>query len=199
MKVIKLVFVIAFSVIGLLLVKQADTQANDLTKRFNPHEQLKPVQAAYLADEANMVKDAPALRTTRRISIPYGFRPALPILAAGSQVETTGHGGCTAGEQVTVAITITQPASGAVATGENEHTCTGQLQIWRSVLTADTPTPFEEEAAEACGLATSRDGADITDTYAWCRDVVLVVFDHHLYLPLSVQGEAEPIWSPVTR
>ena len=57
----------------------------------------------------------------------------LPIQAAGRLVVASRHGGCTADEQVTVAITITQSTSGAIATGETGQTCTGKLQNWTSV------------------------------------------------------------------
>lgn len=128
---------------------------------------------------------SPAIRPTYRISIPYGFQANLPVMNVGQQtIRASGHGGCTAGEHVTVAITVTQAISGAIATGENEHTCTGELQMWTSVITADTPTPFVAGAAQACGFATSYDGIYVSDTFDWCRDVSLFIVSDQIYIPL---------------
>ena len=128
---------------------------------------------------------APALRATRRISIPYGYQTPLPIMNAGHEVVASGHGGCTVGQQATVAITITQSMNNAIATGEDVHMCTGQLHLWNATVTADSASLFTNGDAEACGFATTRDSSgEVTDTYKWCRDVVLVSVEPELYLPL---------------
>ncbi|MCA9974040.1 MAG: hypothetical protein KC425_27700 [Anaerolineales bacterium] len=53
--------------------------------------------------------------------------------------------------------------------------------------TAVSTPAFTAGPAEACGLATSRAGSTITDTYAWCKDVDLVIVDQQIYLPLVLQ------------
>lgn len=95
----------------------------------------------------------------------------------------SGHGGCTAGEQFTVAVTITQYTSGAMATGETQGTCTGILQNWSSLATTVSTTSLAAGPAEACGFATTRENGYITDTYEWCLDMSLVSLDQQLYLP----------------
>ncbi len=177
---------------GFSFVQYSTLKANDTHKRASSHQSfaktifLHSTGADVETRAMNTAITAPAIRATHLISIPYGFQTPLPILDSGREVKASGHGGCTAGEQVTVAITITQSTSGAIATGENEHTCTGQLQTWSSVVTADTPSDFVDGAGEACGFATSRDGSDVTDTYKWCRDVVLATLNEQIYLPMVV-------------
>lgn len=127
------------------------------------------------------------MRSSLRISIPYGFDTPLPILNGGSEVIASGHGGCTDGQQVTVAITITQAASSAVATGEKVQNCNGMLQTWSAVTTATTSDLFVNGAAEACGFATTRDGTYITDTFNWCKDVNLVELNEQTYLPIAIK------------
>lgn len=125
------------------------------------------------------------IRSTRRISIPYGFDAMLPILPGGAELLASGHGACTADQQVTLAITVTQPSSSAQATAETQQLCSGQLQNWRVTVAPVGPYLFSEGAAEACGFATTRDAGNITDTYEWCRDVALVVVTPRVYVPMS--------------
>jgi len=120
---------------------------------------------------------------TRRISVPFGFDTPLPVIGAGRKVVVSGHGGCTAGEEVTVAITVTQTSSGAVATGQEQQLCSGELQTWSSVATAVSATVFANGPAESCGLATTRANGYVTDTFEWCKDVDLVALTQEAYLP----------------
>lgn len=124
-----------------------------------------------------------SIHSTQRISIPYGFDTPLPVIDAGRKVVVSGHGGCTAGEQVTVAITVTQASGGAVATGQKEQVCSGELQTWSGIATAVSSSSFANGPAESCGLATTRDNGYVTDTFAWCKDVDLVALTQEIYLP----------------
>ncbi len=127
------------------------------------------------------------LYSTRRISVPFGFDTPLPVIDAGRNVVVSGHGGCTDGEQVTVAITVTQTSSSAVATGQHEQQCNGGLQTWSSVVTAVSTSSFGDGPAETCGLATTRDNGAVTDTFEWCKDVDLVTLTPAAFLPMVFQ------------
>jgi hypothetical protein len=131
----------------------------------------------------------PEIRATLRISIPYGFDTPLPVLAEGRDVIASGHGGCTADEQVTVAVTITQSTSGAIATGQTQQTCTGELQTWSVRVTANTTATLATAPGEACGLASTREGGYVTDTYDWCKDVDLLRLDQRVFLPVNISPE----------
>jgi len=110
------------------------------------------------------------IRATERISIPYGFASTLPLSSDGHNVYAIGHGGCTENEEVTVAVTVTQSATGAVATGQWQGTCTGELQHWIAEATIVTGEAFEAGAAEVCGVATTRSADEVTDTDDWCPE-----------------------------
>jgi hypothetical protein len=126
------------------------------------------------------------IQATTRISIPFGFQTPLPALHAGRDVLASGHGGCTADELVTVVVTVTQSSSGAVATGEHQWTCTGELQTWSLLVAANTSASFSSAAGQACGLATTRSGGYVTDSFDWCKDVDLLRLDQQLYLPVTL-------------
>jgi len=120
------------------------------------------------------------LLPTRAISIPFGFDSPLILRDAGQHLLINGHGGCAAGQIVTVDLTITQTASLALATGQIQEICTGDLQFWKADLTADSGR-FVPGPAHACGLATTHlDGVE-TDSFDWCRDITLVMY---VYLPI---------------
>lgn len=110
------------------------------------------------------------IRATERISIPYGFASTLPLSIDGQNVYAIGHGGCTENEEVTVAVTVTQSATGVVATGQWQGTCTGELQHWIADAAVVAGDAFEAGAAEVCGLATTRSEGEVTDTDEWCPE-----------------------------
>lgn len=133
------------------------------------------------------------IRAPQRISIPYGIAPILPLLGEGRDVVVYGHGGCTAEETVTIAISITQPVYGAVALGEIVEECTGALDHWQLTATAVTTASLTPGPAEACGTATTRLDDEVTDVMSWCRaePAQLVEFTHHLHLPLLARSAVE--------
>lgn len=120
------------------------------------------------------------IQLTERISIPFGIAPVLPLHDVGETVVVSGHGGCTADETVTVVISVTQ-SSGATARGQIDQTCRGQMQQWQLIATVETGVGLALGNAEACGVATTRSDGKVTDTFDWCRDVVL---GRPTYLPL---------------
>jgi hypothetical protein len=161
--------VIGFTLFGVSLVK-----AGTRRLRTSPAVSAAPARrAAPEAIGAYGVPRLPSIKASYRISIPFGFGTPLPILDQGQSVLTNGHGGCTAGEQVTVAVTVTQAATGAEATGGTQESCTGELQRWNAQVTLQSGGPFVAGEAQACGYAVTRDGDEVTDTYPWCRDITL--------------------------
>jgi hypothetical protein len=123
------------------------------------------------------------IQSTRRISIPFGIATPLMLRDLGRSVLVAGHGGCTAAQQVTVQVTLTQTATAALATGQTEEVCTGELQSWSSIAVDTTGVRLVAEPAQVCGVAETREGDSLTDRFAWCRDVDLV---YGLYLPLAL-------------
>lgn len=131
-------------------------------------------------DQTEDVDGQIRIQLTERISIPFGIAPVLPLHDVGEKVVVSGHGGCTADETVTVVISVTQ-ATGASAIGQADQLCTGSLQQWTLLATVNTEASLMLGDAEACGVATTRSDGKATDTFAWCRDVVL---GRPTYLPL---------------
>lgn len=124
-----------------------------------------------------------SIRAASGISIPFGIQLSLPLGPDGHSVVVRGHGGCTENELVTIEITVTHMTAPVVATGQKEVPCMGALQHWSLIASADIPLPAG--LAEACGLATTR-ADDVTDSYAWCRNVDLAWRN---VLPLVLQSE----------
>lgn len=196
-RTVKKLLLIVLLITGIFLIKHLDARARETLgqESLRPataktvalpalNELLQPVEPGAQPVAINTLNSAPPIRVTSLISIPYGFDTPLPIMEAGREVVASGHGGCTAGEQVTVAITITQSTSGAMATGETDDTCNGELQFWNALASTVTTSDFTADAAEACGLATTSDDGYVTDTYAWCRDVDLIAVDPWIFLPI---------------
>lgn len=164
-------------------MQQASAQMSNNDKQTIAHSDQLNVVLETDPDEMN----APSLRPSLRISIPYGFDTPLPVINGGGEVVASGHGGCTDGQQVTIAVTVTQTTSGAVATGEKVQDCTGEEQNWSAIATVDTVDLLAAGTAEACGLATTRDNGSVTDTFDWCVDVDLVEADISTYLPIIMK------------
>lgn len=132
-------------------------------------------------------KSAPALRSSLRISIPYGFAANFPIRANGQDVLVEGHGSCTGGESFTVAVTVTHDATGNMARGELTEACAGEMirQEWQlTAVAVDEALPLG--LAESCGLVQTKDGGAVTDEQEWCVDVNL---GDYLFLPMITNEE----------
>jgi hypothetical protein len=150
---------------------------------------VEPLAAGFSRGEfepASLQKSAESeqgIQSTSRISIPYGITTPLMLRTNGQSILVAGHGGCTAGQQVTVQVTLFQTATAALATGQTQDVCTGVLQHWSSTAVALSDTVFIAAPAQACGVAETRDGETSTDRFEWCRDVDLV---YGIYLPLVI-------------
>lgn len=152
---------------------------------------LRQATAASAPDsQSAAVSNGPGIQHTERISIPYGITDTLPLRNGGQEVLVIGHGSCTAGETVTIMLTVTHSATALTATGQLTEPCAGEetLQIWSTVATATT-SPLPAGQAEVCGLATTYEGETQTDSYAWCRPDVTLAWLY--YLPLLAGGELD--------
>ncbi len=149
----------------------AEAGANELSK--------------HIAGAALIAQPDVGIQNTERISIPFGITHTLPLRDGGQAVVVIGHGSCTAGETVTLFVTVTHGATGATAMGQTTESCSGEetLQVWSLTAAASGPA-LEAGQAEVCGLAMSYAGDVQTDSYAWCRPDVTLAWLH--YLPLIV-------------
>lgn len=167
--------------------ERIEPQVSSFLSVASKSPQIRLPQSASGSLSGHIPGDPFLIQPTLRISIPYGINTPLPVLNAGQDVIVSGHGGCTQDQQVTIALTVTQSTSGALATGQGEQTCTGVFQTWSTLVTSVTTDTFVADPAQACGLATTYDGIYPTDTYDWCRDVDLIRLDHRDYLPMIVK------------
>lgn len=125
---------------------------------------------------------ARSIAATRMISVPFGFSETLLLNVDQQAVQVSGPGACAAGQQFTVAISITQSLSGATANGQVDGTCSGaDDQGFAGSASVTSGPPLALGAAQACGLATTSDSGGMTDQMQWCRDVVLAM---GTYLPV---------------
>ena len=140
------------------------------------------VAAGEMTAQTEPGDEGPIIQATERISIPFGFSAGLPLSNDGASVVALGEGGCTDGETITIAFTITQASSGGTVTGLWNGDCSGELQTWTKVATA-TPSPnFTAGPAVACAFAETFADGSVTDTQDWCDDVVLA--SPRNYLPI---------------
>ncbi len=156
---------------GLFLDMGIAAKANK--RRAKAQTQARPIKRTSQAINPHTDGFEPQILATNRISIPFGIEPTLPLDIDGQTVLVRGHGGCTEDELVTVAITLTHSTSYNQARGEQVEICTGDLQHWHLDVSTDSSMPLTAGSAEACGLATTRADGEVTDSYAWCREVNL--------------------------
>lgn len=74
---------------------------------------------------------------------------------------------CTAGQQVSVRVTLTQGQ--AIGHGVGGGDCTGEAAEYPVRVTAQGAASFVPGDAQACGEAINRDRGRIVDTRQWCR------------------------------
>lgn len=172
-----LVRTLVIAAAGLALLLVGLSQANAVEEGADAGERSAQTEAG---------DDGPIVQATERISIPYGFSPALPLRLDDGSVVATGEGACTADNDITIVFTVTQPSTGESVSGVWNGTCTGDLQTWTNSATA-TPSPnFTAGDAEACASAETRDDEDnVTDTQEWCDDVSLA--PHQVFLPSAIK------------
>jgi hypothetical protein len=91
------------------------------------------------------------------------------------RVFVKGHVACDSGEQVRIAVTITQESSEAEATGHTKTFCTGTVQERTAQAVAKGGTKVAAGPAQACAVVTTRLKGEEIDTYSWCKAVTLAV------------------------
>ena len=191
MKTLSITFIFVVLIAGAFIetaLGKVQPESHNHPERSISHP-LPPPHLSSQQVTGNAANDADGrigIQATGRISIPFGIAPTLPLFDDGEKVLVSGHGGCTAGETVSVVISVTQ-TTGASAVGQTDEICTGVLQQWNLMATATAATNLEATEAEACGVAVTRSDGSVTDSFDWCRDVALASL--HYYLPII---RAEP-------
>ena len=92
----------------------------------------------------------------------------------GRHLVVTGPIACTAEERAYLEITVTQRATGAVATGRTRITCSGAVAQWEIHAPAQGAERFQEGSATAVAFARTVNGAGVTDAHQWLVDITLV-------------------------
>lgn len=95
------------------------------------------------------------------------------LRADGERVRVTGPIGCSAGERVSIGVTVTQGATEAPARRRWTARCTGELQHWQVRASARRGTRFEVGRGKVCAVARTRSASYVTDTHKWCEPVLL--------------------------
>jgi hypothetical protein len=95
----------------------------------------------------------------------------------GALVRSTGPIGCTRGERIAIAVTVSQAATGARARASWAGRCTGEVQHWQVRARARTEARFAKGRARVRAVGKTRAGQRVTETRRWSRRVsVSVVF-----------------------
>jgi hypothetical protein len=91
----------------------------------------------------------------------------------GRRIVVTGPIACTAGEGVTLYVTVTQRSTGAVGRGRTRFMCAGALQQWEVRVAHGKKAAFADGAATATALArTTAQGAP-TDAHQWLVELTV--------------------------
>ena len=91
----------------------------------------------------------------------------------GRQIVVTGPIVCTAGERVTLRVTVTQRSTGAVGQGHTRFTCTGALQQWEVWITHGKKAAFAYGVATAVAFARTTAQGTPTDAHQWLVEVTV--------------------------
>lgn len=91
----------------------------------------------------------------------------------GRQLVVTGPIACTEGERLSLRVTVTQRATGAVAMGRTVVSCTGGNQQWEVHASARGKETFEVGPATAAALGRTSERGTITDAHQWLVDIAL--------------------------
>lgn len=103
-----------------------------------------------------------------------GIESGLVLANNERLIEVKGHIACDEGEQLRIDVRITQGATGATAVGHTQDFCTGDVQTWTGRAVVRGRNAVVAGAAEACAVAQTRFRGQVTDSFAWCKDVALV-------------------------
>jgi hypothetical protein len=94
-----------------------------------------------------------------------GIDSPLAAGGGGRLIAVTGHLDCSViGEVVGINLVLSQPATGAVATGDTQVACTSARSLWTGQVVAAGPASFLPGTVQACALAIG----PVTRTQ-WCR------------------------------
>jgi hypothetical protein len=98
------------------------------------------------------------------------------LRANNRQVEVSGRIQCDLGERLIINVVFRQELPTAVVDGEGQtkSLCTGEIQSWTVLASAQKSTGYVEGIAFVCAVATTRVQGTVTDTFAWCKQVTLV-------------------------
>jgi hypothetical protein len=100
--------------------------------------------------------------------------PAVEISEHGRHLRVTGPVACTAGQRAEIQVTLTQRATGAIATGKSHFICTGYLQQWEVHAVNQGREGFEAGAATAVAVGVTSDRDKRDDAHQWLVQVTLV-------------------------
>jgi hypothetical protein len=99
-----------------------------------------------------------------------------PVATVGEQGKfgyVTALIACTAGERLSVRVTVTQEDANSVAEGRTYATCTEGEQRLKVRVWAQTMTRLGKGPADACALAMTQRNGRVIDTRQWCKAVAL--------------------------
>ncbi|HET7037735.1 MAG TPA: hypothetical protein VFI42_18800 [Thermomicrobiaceae bacterium] len=96
------------------------------------------------------------------------INPTVTMSRGGHRLTVTGPIACTAGEILTIRITVTQNSPNAWGEGRTRLRCSGSLQQWTVQVSARGFTTFGEGVGQACAFGMTRDRAKVTETRQWC-------------------------------
>ncbi len=100
--------------------------------------------------------------------------PIVTLSSNNRQVLVTGPIVCTQGELLSLSVILTQRTTGAIAAGNLQTSCTGDIERWEINAHTQGAATFEEGPAVASAQATTRDNGVITDSVQWSRNVTVV-------------------------
>jgi hypothetical protein len=88
----------------------------------------------------------------------------------GRYALVTGPIACTAGDTLSIRVTLTQTTTGAQGQGRARLTCTGNLQTWAVKVSAFGVSAFKPGPAAACARASTSVQDRLTDERRWCAE-----------------------------
>ncbi len=92
----------------------------------------------------------------------------------GQHVVLTGPIACTLGQRADIQVTLTQRATGAMATGKTHFTCTGYMQQWEVRASSQGHETFQPGAATASASGTTSTPGSTNDAHQWLVHLTLV-------------------------
>jgi len=101
--------------------------------------------------------------------------PVAGVTDNGRHIIATGPIECTAGERLSLRVTVTQRSTGAEAEGRTLITCTGiHTQQWEVHASTQGKETFEEGPATAVAIGLTTLRGETTDAHQWLVNITLV-------------------------